>query len=137
VFWTERFIRVEGRHALVDPEHNQSLAGAPAETIGNQASEWEHSRMESAMTDRDFRAQMTGFSLTTAEILYHLPDHPSLLQQYVWQDYDLHPQFPKLKGFLEFWTRNLEGRLHRIRVAHKGLISPAELRLHGGELRLH
>ena len=25
--------------------------------------------------------------LTTAEILYHLPDHPELLQIYLWQDH--------------------------------------------------
>ena len=50
-----------------------------------------------AIPDRDFRAKLTGFSLTTAEILYRMPDHPSLLQTYVWQDYDIHPRFPRLK----------------------------------------
>ena len=50
--------------------------------------------------DRDFRAQLAGFSLT--EILYRMPDHPSLLQTYVWQDYDVHPRFPRLKKFLDF-----------------------------------
>ena len=50
-----------------------------------------------AMTDRDFRAQLAGFSLTTAEILYRLPDHPSLLQSYIWQEYDMHPRFPRLR----------------------------------------
>ena len=29
---------------------------------------------------REFRVQMEGYGLTTAEIHYHLPDHPSLLQ---------------------------------------------------------
>jgi uncharacterized protein Usg len=37
---------------------------------------------------------LEGFSLTTAEILYRLPDHPRLLQSYIWQDYDLAPSFP-------------------------------------------
>lgn len=90
-----------------------------------------------ATTDRDFRAQLAGFSLTTAEILYRLPDHPSLLQSYIWQDYDEHPRFPRLRTFLDFWSRNLEGKLFRVRVAHKKLITPAELRLVGAELRLH
>ena len=56
------------------------------------------------MAERDALAQLQGFSLTTAEILYRLPDHPSLLQTYVWQEYDLHPRFPRLKAFLGFWT---------------------------------
>jgi len=89
------------------------------------------------MPDRDFVSQMHGFSLTTAEILYRMPDHPSLLQTYVWQDYDVHPAFPKLRGFLDFWSRNLDGRLFRVRVVHKGLISPNELKVLDSEFRLH
>lgn len=87
--------------------------------------------------DKAFREQLAGFSLTTAEILYRLPDHPSLLQSFLWQDYDLSPRFPRLRGFLDYWQRNLDGPLYRIRVAHAGLISPAELRLVDGEFRLN
>jgi uncharacterized protein Usg len=90
-----------------------------------------------AIPDRDFRAQLTGFSLTTAEILYRMPDHPSLLQTYVWQDYDIHPRFPRLMQFLDFWSRNLDGKLYRVTVAHKKLVTPAELRLVGAEFALH
>jgi uncharacterized protein Usg len=90
-----------------------------------------------ALSDRDFRAQLAGFSLTTAEILYRLPDHPSLLQAYIWQDYDEHPRFPRLRTFLDFWANNLDGKLFRVRVAHKRLIKPAELRMIGGEFRVH
>ena len=88
-------------------------------------------------TDREFTAQLAGFSLTTAEILYRLPDHPGLLQTYVWQDYDLHPRFPKLQGFLEFWSKNLDGMLHQVRVAHRGLVSAREFKIIDGVLRLH
>jgi len=93
--------------------------------------------MTTTRTDPGFRAQLAGFSLTTAEILYRLPDHPSLLQSYIWQDYDVHPRFPKLRTFLDFWTRNLDGKLFGVRVAHKKLITPAELRFVGGEFRVH
>ncbi len=93
--------------------------------------------MTATRTDSGFRAQLAGFSLTTAEILYRLPDHPSLLQSYIWQDYDMHPRFPRLRTFLDFWTRNLDGKLFGVRVAHKKLITPAELRLVGGEFRVH
>lgn len=89
------------------------------------------------MATNDARMQLKGFSLTTAEILYRLPDHPSLLQSYVWQEYDLHPRFPRLKAFLNFWTANLEGQLYRITVAHKGLLSPREIRMTSGEFRFN
>ncbi|HXG79292.1 MAG TPA: usg protein [Methyloceanibacter sp.] len=87
--------------------------------------------------DTAFIRQLEGYSLTTAEILYRLPDHPKLLQSFVWQDYDVAPRFPKLTDFLDFWHANLDGALYRIRVAHKRLISPAEFRFIEGELRLH
>jgi len=90
-----------------------------------------------AIPDPDFRAQLIGFSLTTAEILYRMPDHPSLLQSYVWQDYDIHPRFPRLMQFLDFWSRNLDGKLYRVTVAHKKLVTPAELRLVGAEFAVH
>ena len=87
--------------------------------------------------DNDFVRMLAGYSLTTAEIIYRLPDHPSLMQSYIWQDYDLHPRFPRLKSFLDFWTHNLEGKLHQVLVAHAGLIKPRELRLIGCEFRLN
>ena len=82
------------------------------------------------MTRRDFADELAGYSLTTVEILYRLSDHPSLLQSYVWQDYDIAPRFPVLNRFLEFWTRQIEGRLHSVRVTGKEIISAAEMR-HG------
>jgi uncharacterized protein Usg len=72
--------------------------------------------------------QLQGYRLTTAEILYHLPDHPAVLQSFVWQELDIAPQFPVLHRFLEFWRREIEGRLHSVRVASVGLISPGEWR---------
>jgi uncharacterized protein Usg len=89
------------------------------------------------MATNEFAAQLQGYSLTTAEILYRMPDHPGLIQSFVWQDYDLHPRFPRLRNFLEFWSRNLDGKLFKVRVAHTRLIRPSEFRLVEGELRLH
>ena len=89
------------------------------------------------MASKQFRRQMEGYGLTTAQILYRRPDHPWLLQTYVWQDYDLCPEFPELQGFLRFWKESLEGVLHSVTVAHSRLIKPAELRTIDGEFRLH
>jgi len=81
--------------------------------------------------------QLRNYRLTTAEILYHIPDHPDLLQSYIWQNYDLAPRFPVLIDFLDFWQSNLDGRLHSVRVASTGLVSRSEIRLVDGEFRLH
>jgi uncharacterized protein Usg len=89
------------------------------------------------MSSKDLRRQLNGYGLTTAQILYRRPDHPWLLQAYVWQDYDLCPNFPELQGFLKFWQSSLEGALHSVTVAHSRLIKPAELKAIGGEFKLH
>ncbi|APF37928.1 usg protein [Chelatococcus daeguensis] len=89
------------------------------------------------MVSSDFVKQVAGYGLTTATILYRMPDHPRLLQTYIWQDYDMAPRFPELHRFLEFWQRKLEGPLHSVTVAHSRLIKPAELRLVDGMVSLH
>ncbi len=72
------------------------------------------------------KLQLDGYRLTTAEILYHMPDHPGLLQTYVWQDMDIAPRFPVLHKFLDFWSRQLDGKLHSVRVGANRLISAGE-----------
>jgi uncharacterized protein Usg len=76
----------------------------------------------------DFKKQIKDYRLTTAEIFYHLPDYPQLLQSYIWQDYDIAPKFPVLHDFLDFWTRELEGKLHSVYVASHKLITPGDSR---------
>ncbi len=80
------------------------------------------------MSSRTLALQLKNYRLTTAEILYHLPDHPDLLQTFVWQELDLAPGFPVLRKFLDFWSHNLDGKLHSVRVAHAALIKPAQFR---------
>ena len=87
--------------------------------------------------DADFRRQLEGYSLATAEIIYRLPDAKRLLQTYIWQEYDLAPKFPRLTAFLDFWERELEGPLHSVRVMHHALIGPRELRYVTAEYKLH
>ena len=85
----------------------------------------------------EFESQLRGYGLTTAQILYRLPDHPRLLQEFVWQHYDLAPKFPELYRFLEFWRERIEGPLHSVSYTHKRLIAPNEWRNVAGELTLH
>ena len=89
------------------------------------------------MISKDFQKQLAGYGLTTAQILYRRPDHNWLLQTFVWQAYDLFPEFPELHRFLQFWQDKLEGPLHSVQVAHCKLIKPAELNPVNGEFVLH
>jgi uncharacterized protein Usg len=81
--------------------------------------------------------QLQDYRLTTAEILYHLPDHPNLLQSYIWQDLDIAPRYPVLRKFLDFWAREIEGTLHSVRVASASLVKPPTVGHADAMLHLH
>jgi len=87
--------------------------------------------------NNDFELMLKDYRMTLAEILYHLPDHPSLLQAFIWQDLDIAPKYPVLQKFLGFWEKNIEGRLHSVRVDSAKLITPSELRLAGPSFSIH
>ncbi len=72
--------------------------------------------------------QLNGYRLSTAEILYWMPDHPSVLQSFVWQQYDKPPEFPELHSFLGFWKDNIDATLHTVRVACADAIKAPSIR---------
>jgi uncharacterized protein Usg len=77
----------------------------------------------------DFERQfLSDYRLTTAQILYHRPDYPKFLQEFIWQDYDLAPRYPNLQQFLGFWVREIEGKLHSVYVAHQKIVTASEMR---------
>ncbi len=85
-------------------------------------------RTSEAERERERRMFVDGYRLATAEIVYRMPDHPELLQSYVWQDYDLPPRYPALSKFLAFWEANLDGKLHSVRLTSQRLIGPGKMR---------
>lgn len=85
----------------------------------------------------DFVRQIEGYGLTTVQIHYYMPDHPSLLQMFVMQQYDIAPRFPELDRFLGYWRREIEAVLHSVRVAHNRLIGPAEWRAVDGIITIN
>lgn len=86
---------------------------------------------------RDLEQQLLGARLITAEILYRMPDFPDILQSFTWQKLDQAPKLPRLTIFLNFWEYNIDGPIHSVRVAWRGLVSPFELTYQNHELRLH
>ena len=89
------------------------------------------------MSDHEFQLQLKGYGLMTAEISYYMPDHPDLLQLFVWQQYDVAPRFPVLHGFLDHWRINIEAAIHSVRIAHAHLIRPAEWRAVDGVITIN
>ncbi|MCK5932552.1 MAG: hypothetical protein KAG89_10330 [Fulvimarina manganoxydans] len=92
--------------------------------------------MQKTHADPSFIKMLQGYSLTSAEVLYRMPDHPALLQTFFWQFEDMAPDYPRLRRFLNHWEREIEAIIHSVRVMHRGLVAPQEVRLvrDGGQL---
>ena len=80
---------------------------------------------------------LKGYGLTTAELFYHMPDHVHVLNSFIWQEYDLAPDHPRLFRFIEFWQREIDGPLHSVRFTHRKLVAPGMWRNVVGEFRIH
>ena len=92
--------------------------------------------MKEGKIDANFEKMALGYGPTTAKIIYRIPDYRRLLQEFIWQDYDLFPDFPRLQRLLEHW-KTLDGPVHSVEVAHSRLIKPAELKKVDGIFRLN
>jgi uncharacterized protein Usg len=93
--------------------------------------------MAGRLMDPDFARQVEGYGLSTVQIHYWMPDHPSLLQLFVIQQYDIAPGFPELDRFLDYWRREIDAVLHSVQVAHNHLIGPAEWRAVDGVITIN
>ncbi len=89
------------------------------------------------MKETELELMLKGYGLTTAEIFYRMPDYRNVLNTFVWQEYDLAPDYPKLYKFLDFWRSKIEGPLHSVRFVHRTLISPGTWRNVAGEFVLN
>ncbi len=72
--------------------------------------------------------RLNGWRLATAEVLYYLPDHPALLQSFVWQTLDLAPAYPRIHKFLDFWRAEIDAVIHSVRLASGEELAPAPVR---------
>jgi uncharacterized protein Usg len=94
-------------------------------------------RIVMAGSEEEFARRLRGASLLTAEILYYMPDHPRILQTYLWQTLDDAPEFPRLHRFLNFWREEIDAVIHSVRVAHGEPLAPPAWRKVDGCIRRH
>ncbi len=79
------------------------------------------------MRDDELTLRLKGWRLATAEVLYYMPDHPSLLQSFIWQTLDLAPEYPRIHRFLNFWKREIDAVIHSVRLASGETLAPPRL----------
>lgn len=77
--------------------------------------------------ETEFALRLRGWRLATAQVLYYIPDHPSLIQSFTWQTLDLAPDYPRIHKFLEFWRREIDAVIHSVQLATGETLAPAKV----------
>ena len=88
-----------------------------------------------ALTETEL--MLKGYGLTTAEMFYRMPDYSNVLNTFIWQEYDLAHDHPRLFKFIDFWKAEIEGALHSVRLTHRKMVASGEWRNVTGEFTLH
>jgi uncharacterized protein Usg len=92
---------------------------------------------DATMEIADFETQLRGGRLTTAEIVYYMPDHPSLLQRFMWQTLDIAPDYPRVHRFLNFWRQEIDAVIHSVAISAVGIVAPARLHFCNSDDTIH
>lgn len=77
--------------------------------------------------ESEMALRLQGWRLSTLEVLYYMPDHPQLLQSFVWQTLDLAPRYPRVHEFLDFWKREIDAVIHSVRLASGETLAPGRI----------
>ncbi len=67
----------------------------------------------------------------TLDLFYYMPDHNSILQEFIWQTMDTTPDLPRIHKFLSYWHDNIEATIAEINVSysHKNTYKSVDLTL--------
>ena len=49
------------------------------------------------------------WTLATVQVIYHIPDHIHILNEFSWQTKDRLPEYPRIHEFLDYWDKNIDG----------------------------
>jgi uncharacterized protein Usg len=81
------------------------------------------------MNDPDFeKILVKGYSVVTVNVVYFLPDHRSLVNEFLWQTLDLQPKYPRVIRFLDFWQREIDAIIREIQLADSSGLQPRHFR---------
>ena len=55
-------------------------------------------------------------TIVTVNVFYWMPDYHHILQEFIWQTYDVTPEYPRVHNFLNYWHDNIEAVIEEIEI---------------------
>ena len=56
--------------------------------------------------------------IVTISIFYYRPDATYLVNEFVWQTFDIVPEYPRIRKFLDHWRTDVQARIQEIYLLH-------------------
>ena len=69
----------------------------------------------------DISLYLKGYRNVTVDIFYYMPDHNSIIQEFIWQTTDLIPGYPRVHKFLNFWRTDIDAIIKEIIIMEQNL----------------
>ena len=56
------------------------------------------------------------WTVATVQVIYFIPDHLHILNEFIWQTEDELPEYPRIKKFLDYWDKNIDGPIKGVYI---------------------
>ena len=56
------------------------------------------------------------WTIATVQVVYYIPDHLHIVNQFMWQTEDQLPEYPRIKKFLDYWDKNIDGPIKEVYI---------------------
>ena len=56
------------------------------------------------------------WTIATVQVIYFIPDHLHILNEFMWQTEDELPEYPRIKRFLDYWDKNIDGPIKEVYI---------------------
>ena len=56
------------------------------------------------------------WTTATVQVVYYMPDHLHLVQEFMWQTEDQRPDYPRIDKFLNYWDRHIDGPIKEVYI---------------------
>ena len=56
------------------------------------------------------------WTVATVQVVYYIPDHLHIINEFMWQTEDTLPEYPRIKRFLDYWDKNIDGPIKEVYI---------------------
>ena len=56
------------------------------------------------------------WTVASVQVVYYIPDYMNLVNEFILQTEDQHPEYPRITRFLDYWDKNIDGPIKEVYI---------------------